>query len=190
MSEANYLTPNQFQLEVGSVKSNLQNFFKGTQIALNKFLKPAINATAPFRGMAVSAKTKNPEVGPATTNILKSISEGKILSLTDFHGNGLRLKVMWFNSINICKIKIDSFRKFPKCEIFSSKYSFYKDITKVDGFNPICKLRRKVYFYEKIDKIKKYRKQYEENRRDSDLNFKLACKLRSRTNKALKSQNY
>ena len=44
--------------------------------------------------MAVSAKTKNPKVGQATTNILKSISGGKILSLTDMHGNGLRLKVM------------------------------------------------------------------------------------------------
>ena len=39
-------------------------------------------------------KTKNPKVGSATTNILKSISGGKVLSLTDMHGNGLRLKVM------------------------------------------------------------------------------------------------
>ena len=44
--------------------------------------------------MAVGAKSKNPKVGQATTNILKSISRGKILSLTDLHGNGLRLKVM------------------------------------------------------------------------------------------------
>ena len=44
--------------------------------------------------MAVSAKTKNPKIGQATTNILKSISGGKILSLTDIHGNDLRLKVM------------------------------------------------------------------------------------------------
>ena len=46
--------------------------------------------------MAVSAKTKNPKVGEAATNILKSISAGNFLSLTDMHGNGLRLKVMWF----------------------------------------------------------------------------------------------
>ena len=44
--------------------------------------------------MAVSAKTKNPKIGRATTNILKSVSGGKILSLTDIHGRGLRLKVM------------------------------------------------------------------------------------------------
>ena len=44
--------------------------------------------------MPVTAKTKNPKVGQATTNILKSISGGKTLSLTDLHGNGLRLKVM------------------------------------------------------------------------------------------------
>ena len=87
-------TPHQYMLEGGSIKSKLQKIYKGTQTAWNKFLKPAINATAPFIGMAVSAKTKNSKVGQATTNILKSISGGKILSLTDIHGNGLRLKVM------------------------------------------------------------------------------------------------
>ena len=49
---------------------------------------------APFIGMAAGAKTENLKVAAATTNILKSISDGKILSLTDLHGNGLRLKVM------------------------------------------------------------------------------------------------
>ena len=42
------------------------------QTAWNNFLKPAINATAPFFGMAVSVKTKNFRVGQATTNISKS----------------------------------------------------------------------------------------------------------------------
>ena len=65
-------------LEGGSVKNKLQKNFKGTQSAWNKFLKLAINAIAPFIVMAVSAKTKNPKVGQATTNILKSISGGKI----------------------------------------------------------------------------------------------------------------
>ena len=82
--------------EVGSIKSKLQKIYKGTQTAWNKLLKPAINATAPFIGMADSAKTINPKVGQATIIILKSISGsgGKILGLTDLHGNGLRLKVM------------------------------------------------------------------------------------------------
>ena len=46
--------------------------------------------------MAVSAKTKNPRLRQALANILKSISggRGKILSLTDMHVPGLRLKVM------------------------------------------------------------------------------------------------
>ena len=88
-------TPHQYMLEGGSIKSKLQKNFRGTQIAWSKFLKPAINATAPFIGMPVSAKTKNPKVGQATTNIIKSTSGGKILSLTDMHGNGFRLKVMW-----------------------------------------------------------------------------------------------
>ena len=87
-------SPNQFQLEGSGFKNKLKSIFRGTQTAWNKFLKPAINATAPFIGIAVTAKTKNPKVGQATTNILKSISGGKILSLTDMHGRGLRLKVM------------------------------------------------------------------------------------------------
>ena len=81
-------------LEVGADKSKLQKFFRGTQTAWNKFLKPAINATALFVGMALSAKTKNPKVGQATAKILKSISGGKILSLTGMHGHRLRLKVI------------------------------------------------------------------------------------------------
>ena len=87
-------TPHENMLEGGSNKSKLQKLFKGTQTAWNKFLKPAVNVAAPFIGMAVSAKTRNPKVGQATTNMLKSISGGRILSLTDMHGNGLRLRVM------------------------------------------------------------------------------------------------
>ena len=87
-------TPHQYMLQGGSNKSKLQKVLRGTQTAQNKFLKPAINETAPFIGMAVSAKTKNPKVGQATANFLKLILGGKVLSLTDMHGNGLRLKVM------------------------------------------------------------------------------------------------
>ena len=67
-------TPHQYMLAGGSLKSKLQKNFQGTQTAWKKFLKPAVNVAAPFIGMAVSAKTKNPKVGPATTNILKSIT--------------------------------------------------------------------------------------------------------------------
>ena len=44
--------------------------------------------------MAVRVKRKNPHVRQATANILKSKSGGKLLSLTDMHGNELVLKVM------------------------------------------------------------------------------------------------
>ena len=87
-------SPNQFQLEGAGFKNTMKKIFKGSQIAWNKFLKPAVNIAAPFIGMAVGAKTENPKVAAATTNILKSISGGKILSLTDMYGRGLRLKVM------------------------------------------------------------------------------------------------
>ena len=87
-------TPNQYLLEGNGFKNTMKKIFKGFQTAWSKFLKPAVNVAAPFIGMAVSAKTRNPKVGQADTNILKSISGGKILSLTDMHGNGLRLKVM------------------------------------------------------------------------------------------------
>ena len=87
-------TPHQLMLEGGSLESKLQTTFRGTKTERNKFLKPTIIAMAPFIGMAVSAKTKNLKVGQASTNILKSITGGKILRLTELHGNGLRLRVM------------------------------------------------------------------------------------------------
>ena len=76
------------------LKNKLRKVFKRTQTVWNKCSKPAVKVTAPFIGMALRSKTKNPKVGAATTNILKSISGGKNLTLTDMHGRGLRLKVM------------------------------------------------------------------------------------------------
>ena len=87
-------TPKQFQLEGPGFKNTIEKIFEGSQTAWNKFLKPAVNVAAPFIGMAVKAKTKNSKVGQATTNLLKSLSGGKILSLTDIYGNGLRIEIM------------------------------------------------------------------------------------------------
>ena len=39
------------------------------------------------------------------------------------------------------------------------------------------------------EKIKKYKKQYLRKKRESDINFKLICNLRTRTNKVFISQN-
>ena len=87
-------SPRKFQLEGNGFKKTMEKTFKGFQTSWNRFLKPAVNIAVPFIGMAAGAKTKNPKVVQATTNILKSTSGGKILSLTNLHGNGLRLKVM------------------------------------------------------------------------------------------------
>ena len=86
--------PRQFQLEGNGFKKTMKNYFKGSQTVWNKFLKPALNIASPFIGIAVSAKTKNPKIGQATANILRNISQGKILSLRDIDGIGLRLKFM------------------------------------------------------------------------------------------------
>ena len=72
----------------------MKKIFQGSQTAWNKFLKPTIITLAPVIVMAVGAKSKNAKVGAAATNILKSLTGGKILSLTDMHGRGLRLEVM------------------------------------------------------------------------------------------------
>ena len=87
-------TPNQFQLEGGSIKSKLQKIFKGTQTAWHKFIKPSLKMVTPLISASVAAKTKNPQSAQVTNTILKSLTGGKILSLTDMHGRGLRLKVM------------------------------------------------------------------------------------------------
>ena len=91
--------------------------------------------------------------------------------------------------------------KCSKCEMNSSKFNFYKDISTRDGLNPICKNCGRGYYiknYEKKSNIKKenneqnqakinlYEQKYEKK---TNLNFELACKLKSRTNKVLRSQN-
>ena len=50
----------------------------------------------PLISAAVAANTKNPQSAQLTNIILKSLTGGKFLSLTDMNGRGLRLKVMCF----------------------------------------------------------------------------------------------
>ena len=88
------LSPNQFQLEGGSIKSKLQKLFKGTQTAWKKFIKPGLKMATPLISAAVAAKAKNPQSAQVANSILKSLTAGKVLNLTDMHGNRLRLKVM------------------------------------------------------------------------------------------------
>ena len=67
---------------------------QGTKTAGNMFLKPAVNVAAPFLGMMSDpVESENLQVAQARTKILKSITGGRILSLTGVHsGNGLRLR--------------------------------------------------------------------------------------------------
>ena len=87
-------TPHQYMLEGGSIKRKLQKIFRGTKKAWDSFIKPGLKMTTPLIAAAVASKTKNPQSAQLTNSILKPLTGGKILSLTDMHGNGLRLKVM------------------------------------------------------------------------------------------------
>ena len=87
-------TPHQYMLEGGSIKSKIQKILKGTQTAWNIFIKPGLKMATPLLSAAVAAKTENPQSAQVTNSILKSLTVGKILSLTDIHGRGLRLKVI------------------------------------------------------------------------------------------------
>ena len=87
-------SPHQFQLEGAGFKSTTKKIFRGSQRAWYKFLKPALKIATPIKSAGVAMKTKNPQSAQVTSNILKSLKGGKILSLTDMYGIGLRLKVM------------------------------------------------------------------------------------------------
>ena len=87
-------SPNQFQLEGAGFKNTMKKIIRGSQTAWNKFIKPALKKATPIISAGVAMKTKNTQSAQVTSNILKSITGGKILSLTDKHGRGLRLKVM------------------------------------------------------------------------------------------------
>ena len=82
-------------LEGPGFKNTIKNSFKGSQTAWKKFLEPTVKVAAPCIGMAVRAKSKKPTVGQATINILKSLSGGKSLSLTDLLGKRTSLKSLW-----------------------------------------------------------------------------------------------
>ena len=82
-------TPHQYMLEGGSIKSRLQKIFRGTKKAWDGFIKPGLKMATTLISAAVAAKTKNPQSAQVTNSILKSLTGGKILSLTDIHGNGL-----------------------------------------------------------------------------------------------------
>ena len=87
-------TPHLYMLEGGSMKSKLQKKINGTKKAWDFFLKHGLKMATPLISAAVAAKTKNPQSAHITNYILKPLTGGKILSLTNMQGNGLRLEVM------------------------------------------------------------------------------------------------
>ena len=87
-------TPDQYMLEGGLISGKLKSFLRGTKKAWNSFIKPGFKMATPLISAVVAAKTKNPQSAQIMNNILKSLTGGKILSPTDMHGRGLRLKVM------------------------------------------------------------------------------------------------
>ena len=87
-------SPNQFQLEGAGFKNTMKKIFKGSQTAWKKFLKPELKIATTIISAGVAMKTKNPQSAERTSNILNSLTGGKILSFTDMHGRGLRLKDM------------------------------------------------------------------------------------------------
>ena len=87
-------TPNEFQHE-GAGFNTMKKIFRRNQKACDSFFKPAVDTSPPVIEKAVGAKSKNSKVGQATAKFLKSFSGSKVLNLTDFNGNGLRLKVMY-----------------------------------------------------------------------------------------------
>ena len=87
-------TPKQYMLGGAGFKNTMKKNSKGLKKMWKNFIKPGLKIASPIISAGVAAKTKNPQSAQTTTNILKSLTGGKNLSLTDMHGNGLGLKVM------------------------------------------------------------------------------------------------
>ena len=81
-------------MEGAGFKNTMNKRFKRIEKMWNNFIKQGLKIASPFISVGVAAKTKNPQSARITSNFSKSITGGKILTLTDIHGNGLRLRVM------------------------------------------------------------------------------------------------
>ena len=64
-------TPHQYMLEGGSIKSKLQNVFRGTRKAWDSFIKTGLKMATPLISATVSAKTKNTQSAQVTNSVLK-----------------------------------------------------------------------------------------------------------------------
>ena len=81
-------------MEGKGFKTTMREIFKSTGKMWTNFIKPGLEIANPIISAGVAVKTRNPQAGQITSNITKSVTGSKILSFTDFLGNGFRLKVM------------------------------------------------------------------------------------------------
>ena len=58
---------------------------------------------------------------------------------------------------------MDDVKKYSKCETFSSKSNFLKDIFKKDGYRPSCKTCCQKYCYNNQKRILNNHKNYRKN---------------------------
>ena len=94
IARESFFTPHQYMLAGGSIKRKLPKFFRRTKKGWDSFVEPGIKMATPLISAAVAAKTQNPQPAQTTNNILKSLTSGRVLALTDMDGNVVRLKVM------------------------------------------------------------------------------------------------
>ena len=100
---------------------------QGKSKAWDTFLKPGKNNLAPIICMVVRAKNKNSQFGQATSNILKSNSGCRTLSLAAMLGIGLEIKVMWILFRTKFHGKMNDIKKQFNCEMECLKSIFHED---------------------------------------------------------------
>ena len=76
-------------------------------------------------------------------------------------------------------------KKCSKCGILCLKLNFHKDNKRKDDVQRICIICIKQYHHNR----KEQRNAPQRLKRETDFNFELICTIRTRTNKAFKSQN-
>ena len=80
---------------------------------------------------------------------------------------------------------MSEFKRCSMCRILCLKSNFHKDNKRIDGVQRICKNCTKQYHNNR----KERRNALERQKRKTYFIFKLICNIRTRTNKAFKSQN-
>ena len=60
---------------------------------------------------------------------------------------------------------MNDIKKRSTCEMNSSKYNFYKDISSKFGLNPICKICWRCCYIENYEKIGEHRQEYNKQNR-------------------------